>query len=31
MDIMGRHYVVSRMQELLDVMPPMNLKLPDAD
>ena len=31
MDIMGRHYVVSRMQELLDVMPPMNLKLPDDD
>jgi enoyl-CoA hydratase/carnithine racemase len=29
MDMMGRHYVVSRMEELLDVMPPMNLKLPD--
>jgi enoyl-CoA hydratase len=31
MDIMGRHYVTSRMEELLDVMPPMNLKLPDDD
>jgi len=31
MDIMGRHYVTSRMEELLDVMPPMNLKLPDHD
>jgi enoyl-CoA hydratase/carnithine racemase len=31
MDIMGRHYVTSRMEELLDVMPPMNLKLPDRD
>ena len=29
MDIMGRHYVTSRMEELLDVMPPMNLHLPD--
>ncbi len=29
MDIMGQHYVTSRMEELLDVMPPMNLKLPD--
>jgi enoyl-CoA hydratase/carnithine racemase len=29
MDIMGRHYVLSRMAELLDVMPPMNLHLPD--
>jgi hypothetical protein len=29
MEIMGRHYVTSRMEELLDVMPPMNLKLPD--
>jgi len=29
MDIMGRHYVTSRMEELLDVMPPMNLRLPD--
>ena len=26
---MGQHYVTSRMEELLDVMPPMNLKLPD--
>jgi enoyl-CoA hydratase/carnithine racemase len=31
MDIMGRHYVTSRMEELLDVMPPMNLHLPDDD
>ena len=31
MDIMGQHYVTSRMEELLDVMPPMNLKLPDDD
>lgn len=31
MDIMGRHYVTSRMEELLDVMPPMNLRLPDRD
>jgi hypothetical protein len=31
MDIMGRHYVTSRMEELLDVMPPMNLKLPDDE
>ena len=31
MDIMGRHYVTSRMEELLDVMPPMNLKMPDRD
>jgi enoyl-CoA hydratase len=31
MDIMGRHYVTSRMEELLDVMPPMNLHLPDED
>ena len=29
MDIMGRHYVVSRMEELLDPMPPMNLHLPE--
>jgi len=29
MDIMGRHYVTSRMEELLDVMPPMKLHLPD--
>ena len=29
MEIMGRHYVTSRMEELLDVMPPMNLHLPD--
>ena len=27
MDIMGRHYVVSRMEELMDVMPPMDLHL----
>lgn len=27
MDIMGQHYVVSRMGELLDPMPPMNLHL----
>jgi enoyl-CoA hydratase/carnithine racemase len=31
MDIMGRHYVTSRMEELLDVMPPMNLHLPDEE
>jgi enoyl-CoA hydratase/carnithine racemase len=31
MDIMGRHYVTSRMEELLDVMPPMNLHLPDDE
>ena len=31
MDIMGRHYVTSRMEELLDVMPPMNLRMPDDD
>jgi enoyl-CoA hydratase/carnithine racemase len=29
MDLMGQHYVVSRMSELLDVMPPMDLHLPD--
>lgn len=29
MDIMGQHYVVSRMEELMDVMPPMNLHMPD--
>jgi enoyl-CoA hydratase/carnithine racemase len=29
MDIIGQHYVVSRMDELLDVMPPMNLHLPE--
>jgi hypothetical protein len=29
MDIMGRHYVLSRMEELLDVSPTMNLHLPD--
>jgi enoyl-CoA hydratase len=29
MDIMGQHYVVSRMEELMDVMPPMNLRMPD--
>jgi enoyl-CoA hydratase len=29
MDIMGRHYVTSRMEELLDPMPPMDLHLPD--
>lgn len=29
MDIMGQHYVLSRMQELLDPMPPMNLRMPD--
>jgi enoyl-CoA hydratase/carnithine racemase len=29
MDIMGRHYVLSRMEELLDVVPVMNLHLPD--
>ena len=27
MDIMGQHYVVNRMDELLDPMPPMNLHL----
>ncbi|HXY94911.1 MAG TPA: enoyl-CoA hydratase-related protein [Acidimicrobiia bacterium] len=31
MEIMGRHYVTSRMEELLDPMPPMNLRLPDDD
>jgi enoyl-CoA hydratase/carnithine racemase len=31
MDIMGRHYVTSRMEELLDVMPPMNLRMPDDE
>ena len=31
MDIMGRHYVTSRMEELLDVMPPMNLHLPNDE
>jgi len=31
MDIMGRHYVTSRMEELLDVMPAMNLHLPDDE
>jgi enoyl-CoA hydratase/carnithine racemase len=31
MDIMGRHYVTSRMEELLDVMPPMNLHMPDDE
>ena len=30
MDIMGQHYVVSRMDELLDVMPPMNLRLAEG-
>jgi enoyl-CoA hydratase len=29
MEIMGRHYVTSRMEELLDPMPPMDLRLPD--
>jgi enoyl-CoA hydratase/carnithine racemase len=29
MDIMGRHYVLTRMEELLDVAPTMNLHLPD--
>jgi enoyl-CoA hydratase len=29
MDIMGRHYVLTRMEELLDVVPTMNLHLPD--
>ena len=29
MDIMGRHYVTSRTEELLDVMPPMQLRMPD--
>jgi enoyl-CoA hydratase/carnithine racemase len=31
MEIMGRHYVTSRMEELLDVMPPMNLRMPDDE
>jgi enoyl-CoA hydratase/carnithine racemase len=32
MDIMGQHYVVSRMAELLDPpMPPMQLQMPDSD
>jgi enoyl-CoA hydratase/carnithine racemase len=31
MDIMGQHYVVSRMEELLDDFPVMNLRLPDRD
>jgi len=30
MDIMGQHYVVSRMAELLDPMPPMDLHLPEG-
>ena len=30
MDIMGQHYVVSRMSELLDPMPPMTLRLPEG-
>jgi len=30
MDVMGRHYVLSRMEELLDVAPTMNLQLPDS-
>jgi len=29
MDLMGQHYVVSRMGELLDPMPPMNLHPPE--
>jgi enoyl-CoA hydratase len=28
MDIQGQHYVVSRMEELMDVFPTMNLRLP---
>ena len=31
MDLMGQHYVVSRMAELLDPMPPMNLHPPERD
>jgi len=30
MDIQGQHYVVSRMEELLDEFPRMNLRLPDS-
>jgi enoyl-CoA hydratase/carnithine racemase len=30
MDIMGQHYVVSRMAELLDPMPPMRLGPPPS-
>jgi hypothetical protein len=29
MDIMGQHYVLSRMEELLDEFPQMNLRLTD--
>jgi len=29
MDIQGQHYVTSRMEELLDEFPVMNLHLPD--
>jgi enoyl-CoA hydratase/carnithine racemase len=31
MDIMGRHYMLSRMEELLDEFPKMNLHLPESD
>jgi enoyl-CoA hydratase/carnithine racemase len=31
MDIMGQHYITSRMEELLDVQPQMNLHLPEKN